>query len=374
MSNIVIIGGSYAGTKVAHKVLKDIPQAKVTLIDPSDVFYFNIASPRIIAKPNGINFGDFLIPIADKFKQYPPGRFTFIRGVVSSIDFELKAVQVSDHHQSIPYDYLVVASGSSTPGTIGQEAIPFKPTGDNKIRQSIEAAQQRVAKADDIIIVGAGPVGVETAGEIAQAYPKKKVTLVASHDRVLPALKPSASKAAEKSLGDLGVKIMYTTRVVKTTGGPSSSGGTFNIQFDDGNSLDAALVISAAGNIPNTSFMPRAALDPEGWINVDAGLRIASVTDGSAFALGDVTTFKQRYMLKVQDQIPVVAGNLKAAVSKLGASLTYNANDKLMVMVPVGSKTGTGQIGGWVPFGFMVAFVKGRDYFMSKAASYISAA
>jgi NADH dehydrogenase FAD-containing subunit len=374
MSNIVIIGGSYAGTKVAHKVLKDIPQAKVTLIDPSDVFYFNIASPRIIAKPNGINFGDFLIPIADKFKQYPPGRFTFIRGVVSSIDFELKAVQVSDHHQSIPYDYLVVASGSSTPGTIGQEAIPFKPTGENKIRQSIEAAQQRVAKADDIIIVGAGPVGVETAGEIAQAYPKKKVTLVASHDRVLPALKPSASKAAEKSLGDLGVKIMYTTRVVKTTGGPSSSGGTFNIQFDDGNSLDAALVISAAGNIPNTSFMPRAALDPEGWINVDAGLRIASVTDGSAFALGDVTTFKQRYMLKVQDQIPVVAGNLKAAVSKLGTSLTYDANDKLMVMVPVGSKTGTGQIGGWVPFGFMVAFVKGRDYFMSKAASYISAA
>ena len=373
MSNIVIIGGSYAGTKVAHKVLKDIPQARVTLIDPSDVFYFNIASPRIIAKPKDVNFGDFLIPIADKFKQYPPGGFTFVRGVVSSVDFKLKAVQVSGHHPSISYDYLVVASGSSTPGTIGQEAIPFKATGDNKIRQSIEAAQQRVAKADDIIIVGAGPVGVETAGEIAQAYPKKKVTLVASHDRVLPALKSSASKAAEKSLVDLGVNIMYSTRVLKTTGGPSP-GGTFTVHFDDGNSLDAALVISAAGNIPNTSFMPKAALDPEGWINVDAGLRIASVTDGSAFALGDVTTFKQRYMLKVQDQIPVVAGNLKAAVSKSGNSLTYNANDKLMVMVPVGSKTGTGQIGGWVPFGFMVAFVKGRDYFMSKAASYISAA
>ena len=56
MAHVIIIGGSYAGTKVAHKVLADIPQAKVTLIDPSDVFYFNIASPRVLAKPKEIDF------------------------------------------------------------------------------------------------------------------------------------------------------------------------------------------------------------------------------------------------------------------------------------------------------------------------------
>lgn len=370
MAHVIIIGGSYAGTKVAHRVLADIPQAKVTLVDPSDVFYFNIASPRVLAKPKGIDFAQVLVPIADKFKQYPANRFTFVRGLVSSVDEQTKSVHVQDG-ATLNYDYLVVASGSTTPGTVGKEAMPFKPTGQNNMRQAIEAAQQRIANASSIVIIGAGPVGVETAGEIAQAYPNKKTTLISSHDRVLPALKPSASKAAASSLEALGVSILYSSRVTETQ---QLSPNLNRVALQNGRSVDAELVISAAGNLPNTSFLPKSALDSEGWIKVTPELRIASITDGSAFALGDATTFKQRYALKIQDQIPVVVANLKAAISgSKGMGKRYDASDKMMVFVPIGSKTGTGQIGSFVVWGFMVAFAKGKDYFMSKGASFISA-
>ncbi|THY25851.1 FAD/NAD(P)-binding domain-containing protein [Aureobasidium pullulans] len=367
-SHVVIIGGSYAGAKVAHKVLKETPNSKVTLIDASDVFYFNIASPRIIAKPKEAKVDQYLIPIMDKFKHYPANRFTFVQGLVNKVDTSAKIVKV-EGKQDISYDYLVVASGSTTPGTVGKEAIPFKTTGAD-IREKVEDAQKRVAAADSIVIIGAGPVGVEAAGEIAQAYPQTKVTLIASHNQVLPDLKPSAGKSAHASLENLGVKIIYSVRVDDSKQDPS---GRFTVTLNNGKTIEAALVISAAGNIANTSFMPRDALDSDGWINVDKNMRVTSVTDKSVYALGDATMYKQRYALKINDQIPVVANNLKNAITNTGALKTYDATDKLMVFVPIGSKTGTGQIGGWVPFSFMVAFAKGKDYFMSRAATFIAA-
>ncbi|KAI4852596.1 FAD/NAD(P)-binding domain-containing protein [Aureobasidium sp. EXF-8845] len=367
MSHVVIIGGSYAGTKVAHQILKQIPNSKVTLIDPSEVFYYNIASPRIIAKPKEARVDQYLIPIMDKFKQYPESRFTFVLGYASSVDTSAKTVSVKDG-KDISYDYLVVASGSTTPGTVGDEAIPFKTTGAD-IRGKVEAAQKRVAAADSIIIIGAGPVGVESAGEIAQAYPRTKVTLISSHAQVLPALKASAAKSAHASLENLGVKIIYSARVTET----KREDGKFTVTLDNGKTLEAALVISAAGNIANTSFMPPSTLDADNWIKVDRNMRVASITDNSVYALGDATHYKQRYYLKINDQIPVVAANIKAAVTKSSQLKTYDATDKLMVFVPIGSKTGTGQIGNFVPFSFMVAFVKGKDYFMSKAATMIAA-
>jgi NADH dehydrogenase FAD-containing subunit len=369
MSHVVIIGGSYAGTKVAHQILKQIPTSSVTLIDPSPVFYYNIASPRIIAKPKEAKVDNYLIPIIDKFKQYAANRFTFVQGYAESIDTEGKVVKVKGG-KDVEYDYLVVASGSTTPGTVGDEAIPFKTTGAD-IREKVEQAQKRVAAASSIVIIGAGPVGVESAGEIAQAYPKTQVTLISSHAQVLPALKASAAKSAHASLENLGVKIIYSTRVTSTT--RTSEGGNFTVALDNGKTLEAALVISAAGNIPNTSFMPPSTLDASSWIVVDKNLRVTSIPSNTVYALGDATYFHQRYYLKINDQIPVVAANIKAAITKTGQLKTYDSTDKLMVFVPIGSKSGTGQIGGFVPFSFMVAFVKGKDYFMSKAASMIAA-
>jgi hypothetical protein len=50
--NIVVIGGSFGGIGVAQNILASILNVKVTLINTSKDWYFNIAAARILGKPN----------------------------------------------------------------------------------------------------------------------------------------------------------------------------------------------------------------------------------------------------------------------------------------------------------------------------------
>lgn len=54
---------------------------------------------------------------------------------------------------------------------------------------------------------------VELAGEIAEAYPEKKVTMVFAGYRLLDTLKGAASIEAGKTLHGLGVTVMSGTKV-----------------------------------------------------------------------------------------------------------------------------------------------------------------
>jgi len=50
--HIVVIGGSFGGIGVAQNILASIPNVKVTLINTSKDWYFNIAAARVLGKPN----------------------------------------------------------------------------------------------------------------------------------------------------------------------------------------------------------------------------------------------------------------------------------------------------------------------------------
>lgn len=55
-TNIVVIGGSFGGIGVAQNILASIPNVKVTLINTSKEWYFNIAAARILGKPKSTPF------------------------------------------------------------------------------------------------------------------------------------------------------------------------------------------------------------------------------------------------------------------------------------------------------------------------------
>lgn len=367
-THIVILGGNYAGSGVAQRVLKAVPTAKVTIINATPYYYFNLASPRFLAKPAEVPLEKVLLSIADAFKQYPASRFAFVEGLVTSIDAATKTVHLKDAAAPVSYDYLVIATGSTTPGTIGEEAIPFKAPQSGDFKKIIEDAQQRIASAQSIIIGGAGPVGVETAAEIAQAYPKKKVTLISSHAQVLPILNAKAANSATNNLRKLGVEIKLSTMVSSAT----VQNGKWTVALQDGSKLETELYISAAGTIPNTSFLPAAYLDADKGVVVDDNLHVAAITDGSVFAVGDVTSFKFRYLLKALPQILVVVANLKVAISGKGKMLVHKEDTSIMTLVPTGNNSGTGMIAGFALPNFFVTFVKGKDFFIPKAADYLT--
>ncbi|KAJ5992225.1 FAD-dependent pyridine nucleotide-disulfide oxidoreductase [Penicillium sp. IBT 35674x] len=375
-ATVVIIGASYCGLGVANGLLKsDSDKVKVVLINPSEKVYFNIAAPRILAKPDFFQPNQYLLPIEASFSKYPKESFEFIKGSASRIDTASKLVELSSQQPSISYDYLVIASGSTTSSSVDGELAPFKPMKDQDLEASIISIQKAISNANNVIIGGAGPVGVEFAGELAEAFKDKKdtsITLISASERVLPMLKEKGSLAAENALADKGIKVIASTKVANAVRSASGSQTAWVVNLDNGEKLQADLYISTTGALPNNHFIPAEFLSADGWVNVDENLRVTGGSeDGLIYALGDITTQPLRTAIKLADQIPVVVSNLKVAILGTGKLVSYNPNGSFMMVVPIGESTGTGQMFGWKPWGMMVSMIKGRDFFISKAAGML---
>ncbi|KAB8074606.1 hypothetical protein BDV29DRAFT_201255 [Aspergillus leporis] len=375
---VVIIGASFAGIPIAHALLRDDSSIKVILINPSAKFYFVIAAPRILAKPKAFRPEQYLLPIEKEFARYRSNRFEFVLGTATAIDASNKTVKVNNQ-RVISFDYLVIASGSTTHSMTEENGIriPFKPPKSDNAQVLIEEAQREISKAATVVIAGAGPIGVETAGEIAEAAKERgadvHITLVSATDRVLAMLKPRASEAAERRLKQKNVEIIRSRKVTGATRSADSSAWT--VHLDNGQSLNADIYIPSSGVVPNNGFIPPGFLDSRGWVTVDKELRVQD-KNGSRlpiFAAGDITNNSMRLSFKAAEQAAVVAANLKAEITGKGKRRAYDQGNSIMMMVPVGSTGGTGQIFGWVPFGSMIRMIKGKDYFLSKAHSMIAA-
>ncbi|CAG8924274.1 unnamed protein product [Penicillium salamii] len=383
--NIVVIGGSFAGLHIAHSVLRDVPDAKVTLINPSTSFYWNIAAPRIVAKPTAFRPDQYLLPIKDAFASYRADAFEFIPGTATAIETTAKTVSVTPNEgdaKILPYDYLVIASGSTTSATDGSltgTPIPFKQSNHDDMERLIKAAQGHIADAKEIVIGGAGPIGIELAGELAEVAEqsgnagKVSITIVSATDRVLPMLKPSASSAARKMLEHKKVKVLTSKRVAGVEA-PVEHGANWTVNLEGGDKLSADLYIPTTGVTPNNSFIPAQLLDRDGWVTVSKEMRVQS-TDGTKlpiFAAGDITNNSMRLSFKAVEQAQVAAANLKAEIVGTAAIKTYEQGDSIMMVVPIGESGGTGQVFGIVPFSFMVKMIKGKHYFLDKAPGAVA--
>lgn len=373
-TTVAIIGASYTGLHVAHSLLA-VPDVKVVLVNPSTTFYWNIAAPRIVAKAKAFPSDQYLLPISKAFAQYSAESFEFIAGTATGIDVAAKSVSVTPNAgdaRSVSYDYLVIASGSTTAasnGSLTGSSIPFKPTNHDDLKEVIAASQERISGAKEIVIGGAGPIGVEVAGEIAEAAEqsgnKVSITLVSATDRVLSMLKPSASSSAEKLLKQKKIKVINSTRVSGVEASSEGASKSWTVSLSNGEKLPADLYIPTTGVLPNSSFIPEQFLDQDGWVKVDKELRVLSAE--GIYAAGDITNNSMRLSFKAMEQAKVAANNLKADIAGKGERKSYDQGESVMMVVPVGSSGGTGQVFGMVPFSFMVKMIKGRDYFISKA-------
>ncbi|CAL5866904.1 uncharacterized protein PFLUO_LOCUS1115 [Penicillium psychrofluorescens] len=388
--NVVIVGGSFAGLNTAHALLKDVPNVKIVLINPSRSWYFTIAAPRIFAKPTAFRSEQYLVPISDLFAKYPSNKVEFIAGTATAIDATAKTVSVTEtgskNAKSLSYDYLVIASGSTTDATTGKitgTPMPFKQTGREDMKQMIEASQQLVQNAKEIVIAGAGPIGVELAGELADAAAQTgkagqvSITLVSATDRVLSSLKPAGSAAAKQLLEKKKIKLITSQRVTSVQEVTPSDGTkkTWTVSLDNGDKLSADLYIPTTGVLPNSSFVPTQFLDKDGWVKVDKELRVQGDDSKASlpiYAAGDITNNWQRFSFKAAEQAGVVAANLKADILGKGSRKTYDQGEAVMMVVPVGEAGGTGLMFGFTPWSFLVRMIKGKDFFVSKAVSLVA--
>lgn len=363
---IVIVGGGYAGTGLAHRLLSNlapkVPGLKVIFISKTTHLFWNFAAVRGII-PGEIADEQLFLPLAPGFAKYPDTQFEFIVGSATVLDVAGNAVEVQTANgpRRVNYDHLVLTTGSK----LAAEHLPFKSL--NSHEETISAwhqLQQEVDQAESIVIAGAGSTGVETAGELGSKYgDSKKITLVVDGALPLPTLLPSAGKFAENALRNMGVEIVLNARV---NGVEDTAEGGKRLTLSNGTSLTADLYLPLYGVRPNSEFVPPHLLDDNGNIKMQPTLRVRGLNN--VWAAGDVSDVEAKQAIKAGAQAKHVYSNLEAVLTGNEAGVTgYKPSAMPLIFVTMGKKKGTGQMGGFKPFSMMVSYIKGRTLFVEKA-------
>src|SRR5437763_1094007 len=173
---------------------------------------------------------DISAPIRNILKKQTNTRV--ILAEVTGVD--LKQQRVLIHDRSVPYDYLILATGARH-SYFGHDAWePFAPglksiTDATAIRRKILLAFEAAEIEPDLdkqralmtfVLVGAGPTGVEMSGAIAELAHKAlasdfrnidptsaRIILVEAAPRILTAFPEALAKKAQKALNRLGVEV-----------------------------------------------------------------------------------------------------------------------------------------------------------------------
>ena len=281
MEKLVIIGGGFAGAKIAKNLQTKFD---VTLIDTKNYFEFTPSILRTLVEPQHAK------KIQVFHKDY----------LIKGIFFCDTVTNISKTHvitktRKIYYDKLVICSGSSY-------SRPFKEENTilaNRSEHLIEYHKQ-LDDAQDVLIVGGGAVGVELAAEISEHYPNIKVTLVHSRNRLLQRMPVSVSNYVQNKLRKLGVNIVYNTRV-------NEDGKKFKF----GNStLVPDMTFVATGIECHSEFMKKEFskfLDKRGQIKVNEFMQLTQ----NIYVAGDVTAIDQEKTAQnAEKQADVVIHNL----------------------------------------------------------------
>lgn len=330
----------------------------------------------------------YVFPIEPHFESYPKECFNFIQGRATSVDADAKSVSVtttSGEEKTIQYLALVIATGISTPCPLFTQA-----TDAATLSSTLETFQKQLPSAKTVVIGGAGPVGVETAGEIAEFLngapglfgsgvksPKAKITIVCAENKMLPVLRESISKQGERYLRRLGADVLYNTKVVGTSTVGGSEEEKTVVQLSDGRTLEADIYIDATGARPNTGFLPPAWLDSRNRVRCNTKTLRVEAAGPFVYVVGDAGSYTRGGIMDTYDAVPVALTNLKTDVlgyltgHSSGRDRVYKPDLSEQQVCPIGTRKGIGAFGGWRLPSLLVWYLKGRDYMSDMIAPQI---
>jgi NADH:ubiquinone reductase (H+-translocating) len=238
--HVVVVGGGFGGIQAVHKLAR--ADVDVTLVDRNNYHLFQPLSYQVAT--GSLSPGEIAVPLRLIFRAAP--RVRVVVGEVTGFNLGEREVAVAPvlpdtEGYTLSYDTLLVSGGSSY-AYFGHNdwrsiALEVKSLDSalrvrGRILQAFEAAEVETDPAAQerwltFVVVGAGPTGVEMAGQIAElardTLPPEfrssdprgcKVLLIEMADRVLTAFPPSLSARAKSALERLGVTVMLSHTVV----------------------------------------------------------------------------------------------------------------------------------------------------------------
>jgi NADH dehydrogenase len=310
--HVVVVGGGFGGLQAVSRLRRE--PLEVTLVDRRNFHLFQPLTYQVAT--GALSPGEIAYPLRAIYK-----RADNVRVLLAEVsDFDLDARQLHLRSvSSVPapdrldYDTLIVAGGSHY-SYFGHEEWQMYAA-EVKSLESAVAVRSRLlaafesaeaepnAEARDawltFVVVGAGPTGVEMAGQVAELArdtlrrdfrtidPRRaRILLVESADRILTGFPPSLSSKAERSLQRLGVTVLTKRTVI----GIDAAGVT--LDQDGGPERIASRAVVWAAGVTASSLAGRLAdltgaeRDRAGRVTVESDLTLPGHPE--VFAIGDM--------------------------------------------------------------------------------------
>jgi NADH:quinone reductase (non-electrogenic) len=314
---VVVIGGGFGGLQaVAHLARAPVD---VLLIDRRNFHLFQPLTYQVAT--GALSPEEVCYPLRAIFKRRRNVRVTM--GEVTEVDLESRTLRVQPTSGegepfSVPYDTLIAAGGSRYSyfghdewQDVAREVKSLESAlaVRGRILSAFEAAELESDEARrrgwlTFVVVGAGPTGVEMAGQIAELArdtlrrdfreinPRQgRVLLVELADRVLTSFPPSLSAKAARSLEHLGVTPLLGRTVVDI----DDESVTIEAAGGGHERIPARTVIWAAGVTAaplarRLADSAEAEVDRAGRVTVEPDLTLPGHPE--VFALGDMVRVK----------------------------------------------------------------------------------
>lgn len=358
---IVVIGGGFAGLNFTKKIDKD--RFEVVIVDKNNFHSFPPLFYQVAS--SGLDPESICFPFRREMRRGRTKGSSFHLGEVKYINTTRK--EVVTQFESIPYDILVIAAGStnnyfSTP-ELEKYVFTLKSTAQalrirNEVLDRLERASicrnaEERKKLLNFTVIGGGPAGVEIAGAIGEMkkyilkreYPgisrsDMKIILIEGSDAVLGAMSKKCQQKAMQYLNELMVDVRLGTMM--------ESYRDNVLSLSSGEQIPTSVVIWTAG-VAAVQFRTDAEPLPLGAgrrIKVDRLNRVAGFSD--IYALGDVCIIEDELTPRGDPQLAQVAlqqgENLANNLNK-GAEVPFRYNDKGS-MATVGKNRAVAQLRG----------------------------
>jgi NADH dehydrogenase len=303
LPHIVIVGAGFGGLQAAKAL--GHAAAQVTVIDRQNHHLFQPLLYWVATA--GLSPADISSPIRSILKRQK--NTEVIMAEVTGVDVEHRRVLMGE--RSVPYDYLVLATGArdnyfghpewerNAPGLKSiVEATGIR----RRILLAFEEAEmerdpEQVKKLLTFVLVGAGPTGVEMAGAIAELAhkalasdfrhidtTKTRIVLIEATPRILATFPASLARKTERKLRRMGVEVITGKAVTNI----DENGVTI-----DGQHIPAHTVIWCAGvkASPAGAWLGVVETDRAGRVKVNPDLSVPGHPE--IFVIGDTASVTQ---------------------------------------------------------------------------------
>ena len=286
--HICILGGGFGGLYTALSLSKTplvkSGKVKVTLVERKEHFLFTPLLYELITR----ELQRWQIaPSYQKLLCHTP--IDLCQQQVTQVDLDSKQVKLANH-QSLSYDYLVLALGRTNRyadiSGLKDYALTFRTIEDAELlNQRLHLLERSSRQRFSIAVIGGGPNGVELACKISDRLKKRgQIYLIERGNQILSNFSQGLRKASQRALASRGIQFLSDTRIEAI-----QSDHINLVERQQPLNLPVDLVLWAAGTQTlDLIFNLNCPKNEQGKLDTEATLQLCGYPE--VFAMGDLAS------------------------------------------------------------------------------------